>query len=130
MYPPTRIIDSVRNPWGKFGLQHRVASLAEATFLHLNRTQKFIFASMLAYLPFNVCLSSLQCLLIFTSMFAYLHFNVPPTIITDLVRNSWGDFGLPVVQHRVASLAEVTFLHVNRRQKLPRGKCSLAHAHY
>ena len=33
---------------------------------------------------------------------------------------------LPVVQH----LAEVTFLHVNRTQKLPRGKSSLVHAHY
>ena len=38
--------------------------------------------------------------------------------------------GLPVVQHRVTRLAEVTFLHVNRTQKLPRGKSSLAHAHY
>ena len=38
--------------------------------------------------------------------------------------------GLPVVQHRVTCLAEVTFLHVNRTQKLPRGKRSLAHAHY
>ena len=37
---------------------------------------------------------------------------------------------LPVVQHRVNRLAEVTFLHVNRKQKLPRGKSSLAHAHY
>ena len=37
---------------------------------------------------------------------------------------------LPVVQHRVTLLAEVTFLHVNRMQKLPRGKSSLAHAHY
>ena len=27
--------------------------------------------------------------------------------------------GLPVVQHRVTRLAEVTFLHVNRTQKLP-----------
>ena len=35
-----------------------------------------------------------------------------------------------VVQHRVARLAEVTFLHVNRTQKLSRGKSSLAHAHY
>ena len=32
--------------------------------------------------------------------------------------------GLPVVQHRVTRLAEVTFLHVNRTQS------SLAHAHY
>ena len=38
--------------------------------------------------------------------------------------------GLPVVQHRVTRLAEVTFLYVNRTQKLPRGKSSLAHAHY
>ena len=38
--------------------------------------------------------------------------------------------GLPVVQHRVTRLAEVTFLHVNRTQKLPRGKSSLAHAHF
>ena len=35
--------------------------------------------------------------------------------------------GLPVVQHQVTGLAKVTFLHVNRRQKLPRGKSSLAH---
>ena len=38
--------------------------------------------------------------------------------------------GLPIVQHRVTRLAEVTFLHVNRTQKLPRGKSNLAHAHY
>ena len=38
--------------------------------------------------------------------------------------------GLPVVQHRVTRLADVTFLHVNRTQKLPRGKSSLADAHY
>ena len=38
--------------------------------------------------------------------------------------------GLPVVQHRLTRLAEVTFLHVNRTQKLPRGKSSLAHAHF
>ena len=38
--------------------------------------------------------------------------------------------GLPVVHHRVTHLAEVTFLHVNRTQKLPRGKSSLAHTHY
>ena len=37
---------------------------------------------------------------------------------------------LPIVQHRVTRLAEVTFLHVNRTQKLLRGKSSLAHAHY
>ena len=38
--------------------------------------------------------------------------------------------GLPVVQHRVARFVEVTFLHVNRTQKLSRGKISLAHVHY
>ena len=38
--------------------------------------------------------------------------------------------GLPVVQHRVTCLADVAFLHVNRTQKLPWGKSSLAHAHY
>ena len=38
--------------------------------------------------------------------------------------------GLPVVQHRVTRPALVTFLHVNRTQKLPRGKSSLTHAHY
>ena len=34
------------------------------------------------------------------------------------------------VQHQVTGLAEVTFVHVNLMQKLPRGKSSLAHAHY
>ena len=38
--------------------------------------------------------------------------------------------GLPIVQHRVTRIAVVTFLHVDRTQKLPRGKSSLAHAHY
>ena len=38
--------------------------------------------------------------------------------------------GLPVVQHRVTRFAKVTFLHVNRTQKLQRSKSSLAHAHY
>ena len=36
---------------------------------------------------------------------------------------------LPIVYHRVTRLAEVTSLHVNRTQKLPWGKSSLAHAH-
>ena len=35
--------------------------------------------------------------------------------------------GLLIVQHRATRLAEVTFLHVNRTQKLPRGSSSLAH---
>ena len=38
--------------------------------------------------------------------------------------------GLPIVQHWVTCLAEVTFLHVNRTQKLRRGKSNLAHGHY
>ena len=38
--------------------------------------------------------------------------------------------GLPVVQYWVTCLAEVTFLHVNRIQKLPLGKSSLVHAHH
>ena len=37
---------------------------------------------------------------------------------------------LTIVQHRVTRLADVTFLHVNRTQKLPLGKSSLAHARY
>ena len=36
----------------------------------------------------------------------------------------------PIVQHWVTRLAEVTFLNVNRTQKLPWGKSSLVHAHY
>ena len=35
-----------------------------------------------------------------------------------------------VVQHQVTCFAQVTFVHVNRTQKLPQGKSSLAHAHY
>ena len=37
---------------------------------------------------------------------------------------------ITVVQRRVTRLAEVPLLHVNRTQKLPRGKSSLAHALY
>ena len=42
---------------------------------------------------------------------------------------------MPITVHMSFSLpqgnfAEVTFLHVNRMQKLPWGKSSLAHAHY
>ena len=35
---------------------------------------------------------------------------------------------LLIVQYQVTGLAKVTFLHVNRSQKSPRGKRSLAHA--
>ena len=57
-----------------------------------------------------------------TPVTVHMSFSFPPgTTSRD---------GLPVVQHRVTRLAEVTFLHVNRTQKLPRGKSSLTHAHY
>ena len=38
--------------------------------------------------------------------------------------------GHPLYNTGKTRLAEVTFLHLNRTQKLPRGKSSLAHAHY
>ena len=50
--------------------------------------------------------------------FASVHGLTPVTVHMSFVR------------HRVTRLAEVTFLHVNRTEKLPRGKSSLAHAHY
>ena len=33
--------------------------------------------------------------------------------------------GFPVAQHRITRLSEVTFLHMNRTQKLPWGESSL-----
>ena len=50
--------------------------------------------------------------------------------VISLVSGATSRGGLPVVQHRVTRLAVVTFLHVNRTQKLPRGKSNLAHAYY
>ena len=63
--------------------------------------------------------------------FASVHGLTPVTVHMSfsLPRGNF-EGGLPVVQHQVTRLAEVTFLHVNRTQKLPRGKSSLAHAHF
>ena len=41
----------------------------------------------------------------------------------------WGNFERRVTRC-TTGFAKVTFLHVNRTQKLSRGKSSLAHAHY
>ena len=59
---------------------------------------------------------------------ASVHGLTPVTVHMSFPATSRG--GLPVLQHRVTRLVEVTFLHVNRTQKLPLGKGSLAHAHY
>ena len=63
--------------------------------------------------------------------FTSVHGLIPVTVHMSfsLPRGNF-ERGLPVLQHRVTRLAEVTFLHVNRTQKLLRGKSSLAHAHY
>ena len=52
--------------------------------------------------------------------FASVHSLMPVTINTrfSLPRGTLRG-GLPAVQHRVIPLDEVTFLHVNRMQKLP-----------
>ena len=58
--------------------------------------------------------------------FASVH-GLTPVAVHMSFSLPWGNSrgGLPVVQHRVTRLAEVTFLHVNRTQKLPQGKSSL-----
>ena len=63
---------------------------------------------------------------------ALVHGLTPVTVHMSfsLPRGNFERPELPVVQHRVTRLAEVTFLHVNRTQKLLRGKSSLAHAHF
>ena len=65
--------------------------------------------------------------------FASVHGLAPITVHMSFSL-PWGISrgGLPFVQvqHPVTRLAEVIFLHVNRTQKLPQGKSSLAHAHY
>ena len=63
--------------------------------------------------------------------FASEHGLTPVTVHMSfsLPRGNFRRGGLPVVQHRVTRLADVTFLDVNRTQKLSRGKSSLAHAH-
>ena len=55
--------------------------------------------------------------------FASLHGLTPVTVHMNfsLPRGNF-ERRVTVVQHRVTRLAEVTFLHVNRMQKLPRGK--------
>ena len=63
--------------------------------------------------------------------FASVHDLTPVTVhIRFLLSRATSRGGLPVVQHLVIRLAEVIFLHVNKTQKLSRGKSSLAHAHY
>ena len=63
--------------------------------------------------------------------FASVHGLTPMTVHMSffLPRGNF-ERRLPVAQHRVTRLAVVTFLHVNRTQKLPRGKSRLAHAHF
>ena len=56
--------------------------------------------------------------------FASVHGLTPVTVHMSFSL-PWGNF-----ERLVTRLAEVTFLHVNRTQKLPRGKSSLAHAHF
>ena len=61
--------------------------------------------------------------------FASVYRLTPVTVHMSFSLPSRG--GLPVVQYGVTRLAEVTtFLHVNRTQKMPWGKSSLAHANY
>ena len=63
--------------------------------------------------------------------FASVHGLTPVTVhISFSLSRATSRDGLNVVQHRVTRLAEVTFLHVDRTQKLQRGKSSLAYAHY
>ena len=63
--------------------------------------------------------------------FASVHGLTPVTVhISFSCSGAASRGGLPVVQHRVTRLAEVTFLHVNKTQKLSQDKSSLAHAHY
>ena len=63
--------------------------------------------------------------------FASVHGLTPVTVhMSFCCPGATSRGGLPVVQHGVTRLAEVTFLHLNRTQKLPGGKSSLAHAYY
>ena len=63
--------------------------------------------------------------------FASVHGLTPVTVhMSFSLPRATSRGGLPVVQHRVTRLTDVTFLHVNKTQKLPQGKSSLAHAHY
>ena len=63
--------------------------------------------------------------------FASVHGLTPVTVhMSFSLPRATSRGGLPVVQHQVTHLPEVTFLHVNRMQKLPWGKSSPVHAHY
>ena len=55
-----------------------------------------------------------------TPVAVYMSFSLPRATLRG---------GLPVLQQRVTRFAKVTFLHVNRTQKLLRSNSSLAHAH-
>ena len=58
--------------------------------------------------------------------FALVHGLTPVTDhMTFSLPGATSRGGLPVVQHRVTCLAEATFLHVNRTQKLPRRRVVL-----
>ena len=59
-----------------------------------------------------------RCMHGLTSVTVHMNFSWP-----------WGNFER-LVTRCTAGLAKVTFLHVNRMQKLSPGKSSLAHAHY
>ena len=64
--------------------------------------------------------------------FASVHGLTPVTVHMSflLPPGQLREAGYPLYNNRVPRLAKVTFLHVNITQKLPRGKSSLAHAHY
>ena len=62
--------------------------------------------------------------------FASVHGLTPVTVHMSISLPG-GNFERRIIAVlQVIRLAEVTFLHVNRTQKLPLGKSSLVHAHY
>ena len=63
----------------------------------------------------------------FASVFGPTHVTIRMSF--SLPRDNFEIYGLPIVQHQVTRLAEITVVHVNRTQKLRRSKSSLAHAH-
>ena len=58
-----------------------------------------------------------------TSVTVHMNFSLPPGQLREADYPS-------LYNTRLTGLAKVIFLHVNRTQKLPLGKSSLAHAHY
>ena len=63
--------------------------------------------------------------------FASVHGLMPVTVhMSFCCPRATSRGGLLAVQHRVTHLAKVTFLYVNRAQKLPWGKSNLGHVHY